>query len=183
MNNENLTIAEQLTAVNDIKHEIKDALVDKGVNMTNVPFTEYPLKVKEIQGDGVEQNFLDFANGNSHVTLPKGLTRVRPFMFHPQCIDIWRVTIPEGVTSIEWGSFTNTQIGKVDFPNSLVTIGGWAFENSSLFGDIVLGENIQSIGTDAFIGTWVQSITINRPPGSISGAPWGATNATVMWTG
>ena len=27
------------------------------------------------------------------------------------------------------------------------------------------------------------SITVNKAFGSISGAPWGATNATVTWTG
>ena len=27
------------------------------------------------------------------------------------------------------------------------------------------------------------TITINKPQDSVSGAPWGATNATVVWNG
>ena len=29
--------------------------------------------------------------------------------------------------------------------------------------------------------TSLTSITINKPEGSIKGAPWGATNATIQW--
>ena len=43
---------------------------------------------------------------------------------------------------------------------------------------------INSISNTAFAGcTNLETITINKSEGSVSGAPWGATNATVVWNG
>ncbi len=55
-----------------------------------------------------------------------------------------------------------------------------ALENVSLSYDVSQGGEIAS---DAFTGCDGVTITINAPENSISGAPWGATNATVIWTG
>jgi hypothetical protein len=41
-----------------------------------------------------------------------------------------------------------------------------------------------SIGSGAFNGcTNITSIVVHKAEGSIKGAPWGATNATVIWDG
>ena len=49
---------------------------------------------------------------------------------------------------------------------------------------ITLGNKVTSIVATAFTNqTSITSIIIAKPAGSIAGAPWGATNATVTWTG
>ena len=52
---------------------------------------------------------------------------------------------------------------------------------------IHLPQSIQIIDDYSFLYSgWYSSLTeiiINKPEGSISGAPWGADNATVIWTG
>ena len=55
-----------------------------------------------------------------------------------------------------------------------------ALENVSLSYDVSQGGEIAS---DAFTGCDGVTITINAPENSISGAPWGATNAEIIWTG
>lgn len=55
-----------------------------------------------------------------------------------------------------------------------------SLENVSISYDVSQGGEIAS---DAFTGCDGVTITINAPENSISGAPWGATNVTVIWTG
>lgn len=51
-----MSISEQLTEINNVKQGIKSAIINKGINMDNVPFTEYPSKISEIQGEGLSIN-------------------------------------------------------------------------------------------------------------------------------
>ena len=48
------TIAQNLQILIDTKNDIKDAIEEKGVDLTNIPFTDYHLKIAEIQGGGGE---------------------------------------------------------------------------------------------------------------------------------
>jgi len=77
------------------------------------------------------------------------------------CEALESVTIPASATSIDYGAFQFCSLKAITIPASVTSIGAWAFGNN-----------------DA-----LQTITINKAEGSISGAPWGATNATVVWTG
>lgn len=79
--------------------------------------------------------------------------------------DPTNIVIPEGVTIIGSDAFSgHGRMTSVQIPDSVMTI------SSGTFG--------------SFSGCFnLKTITINRPQDSISGAPWGATNATVVWTG
>lgn len=48
---------------------------------------------------------------------------------------------------------------------------------------INIPSTIQSIGKNTFENTQITTINIDRRADAISGAPWGATGATVNWTG
>ena len=58
-----MTIADKLSHILDIKEEIKDALIEKGSDVTDdTPFAEYPEKIQEISvndGSNITINFLD----------------------------------------------------------------------------------------------------------------------------
>lgn len=72
------------------------------------------------------------------------------------------LSIPEGYTNFTAGQFRySNALKKIGIPSTMPTIPSNAFAyNNNL-----------------------ETITINQPEGSISGAPWGAPNATVVWTG
>ena len=58
------TIAENLQKIVDIKQDIKTAIENKGVDMTNTPFTEYSTKINEITTGG---------GGSSTFVIPDGM--------------------------------------------------------------------------------------------------------------
>ncbi len=66
------------------------------------------------------------------------------------------------VQGVQSGQFVDCyNLAKVMIPNQLYNIGNNAFDNCPNLTEII----------------------IDRPENSISGAPWGATNATITWTG
>jgi hypothetical protein len=175
-----MTIAEQLTKLSGVKQGLKAALTDKGINMSNVPFAEYPLLIEGLK----ENELINFIEGGEHLEIPKGVRQIAPRILHGNTT-IRSVVIPDGVTDIGGWAFSTTGLSAVNFPNSIERIGNGAFGDcSNLSATLTFGNRLQSIGINAFVRCDnLSSIVINRLAGSVAGAPWGAPNATVVWTG
>lgn len=62
------------------------------------------------------------------------------------------------------------------------TIGSYAFSGNKLT-ELEIPNTIESIGSGAFNSSTLTTIKIHKPANSISGAPWGATKANVIWLG
>ncbi|MBR0418602.1 MAG: leucine-rich repeat domain-containing protein [Erysipelotrichaceae bacterium] len=81
-----------------------------------------------------------------------------------------RLTIPDGVTSIEYRAFYNSRINSITIPNDVSTIEEDAFYGSGLY-QVELPESLKKIGKFAFGGCkWLRDITI--PDGVIEIGPW-----------
>jgi hypothetical protein len=97
---------------------------------------------------------------------------------------ITSIDIPNTVTSIGISAFSGcTSLTSITIPSSVTSIGDRAFEDCDSLTSINIPSSVTSIGYTAFRCESLTSIIINKPQGSISDAPWGATNATVTWTG
>ncbi|MBO4641669.1 MAG: leucine-rich repeat protein [Bacteroidaceae bacterium] len=109
------------------------------------------------------------------VTIPTSVTNIGSFAFM-ECFNLTSIIIPENVTKIEENAFTgcnvlssltlndnlieigtrafqNTNLKDLVIPNSVTTIGNWAFENyndNPSLETVVLGESVASIGIGAF---------------------------------
>lgn len=93
------------------------------------------------------------------------------------------VVIGPGIVSVIGFNNCNS-LQNIVFGNDLITIKGSAFMSDSALQSITIPSNVETIGNYAFYQcNSLISITINKAQGSISGAPWGAPNATVTWTG
>ena len=97
----------------------------------------------------------------------------------------------EGLISIGYLSFYGNIITTLNIPNSVTTIENRAFDRC-LLKEVTIGSGIKSIGTNAFqyteltsgtIYNPITSITINRAQNTVSGSPWGASKASINWTG
>lgn len=101
------------------------------------------------------------------------------------CASLESINIPEGVVTIGGSAFNNClSLINVTLPNTVTTLGEYAFEDCESLESIVIPSSMTSIDSNAFYGCEaLRTITVNKSSGSISGAPWGAENADVIWTG
>ena len=96
---------------------------------------------------------------------------------------IYSIVIPNGFTSIPEGCFYNSGLTEMWLPESLEIIGDVAFlgTNITMFdapkGITLIGENAFKNCDD------LATMVLHCEEDTISGAPWGAPNATVVWTG
>jgi hypothetical protein len=98
---------------------------------------------------------------------------------------------PADLETIESGAMSSVNIEHVVFNDKLKTLSsGWLTNNTSSgthqTKTVTIPSSIETIGPYAFspLNATLQKITINKPEGSVSGAPWGASNnVTIEWTG
>ena len=103
----------------------------------------------------------------------------------PALSNIYSIDIPSGVTIIGLRAFVSCSgLRSVSLPNTLLTIGQSAFASCSNLRTITVPGSVTEIVERAFTGcTRLTEIVINKPENSLSGAPWDAPNAAVIWTG
>ena len=65
-------------------------------------------------------------------------------------------------------------------PEGVTTIGEYAFASCSAINNLIIPNSVETIDRYAFNGMTKQ-IQIDNVEGSISGSPWGAKKATIIW--
>ena len=72
-------------------------------------------------------------------------------------------------------------------PCQIKKLPDYCFSACKLLTEITIPSSVEEIGEECFASHWESTepitITINKPEDSITGAPWGATNATIIWNG
>ena len=81
------------------------------------------------------------------------------------------------------GAFSGcTKLTNIKLPNVLETIGVNCFSGCTALTDVTIPTSVTSIGSTAFANCpSLKTITIKKSTDSIKNAPWGATNAEIMW--
>jgi hypothetical protein len=102
------------------------------------------------------------------------------------CRSLESISLPE-VKEIEASSFNwCSSLKSISMPKIEILSNDssyWGIFDYCGMTTINIPSTIQSIGKNAFESSNITTINIDKPVGSISGSPWGATNATVNWTG
>ena len=76
------------------------------------------------------------------------------------CSALTSVTIPNSVTSIDFGTFSGcSSLASLTIPNSVTTIKGEAFYNCSGLTSVTIGSDVKTIEDKAFFGCSPQSLT------------------------
>ncbi len=132
-----------------------------GVPFNNLTVTVAEGASKYVESDGVIYNqdgtALLYVNGTKtgEFTLPSGVTTVANYAFANSKIS--KVTLSNSVTTLGVGAFQNAKLTAIDFANSKVTaIPDGAFEGSTLTA-IVLPDSVVSVGEYAFAGSALAS--------------------------
>ena len=203
------TLSENINqAISDFG-SIKQAIINKGVEVpSGTPTSQYGTKIGEIQsGGGSDEDFISVIERTAtNPTLPSGLTKVGVYAFYG-CKNLALTSLPDGVTSIGQSAFygcTNlaltslpnsltsisdsafygcANLALTSLPNGVTSIGSYAFYNCTGLTEITFKGKPNSISTSAFKGcTNLTTIRVPWAEGEVSGAPWGATNATLIYS-
>lgn len=140
------------------------------------------------------------------ISFPDTLRTIRDLAFQG-CIKLTDIVFSNSITSIGYQSFDNcNSLKSIDFQSGVVQLGESCFSSCELLESVNLGNatyieggafmfceslatieipnTVTYIGDGAFYGCrLLKKIIVHKPAGSISGAPWGATGAEVIWTG
>ena len=111
--------------------------------------------------DGIEYidpgyyNVFQGCNFEGPLYLPESLTVIPPMGF-PKMTG--KIIIPQGITEITSGAFSNIGCNEVVFHDGIIKINKEAFIGSSLSGELVLPPNLKHLGGKAFAGTKITKI-------------------------
>ena len=128
-----------------------------------------------------------YAFANSYITkitIPSSVEEIGEYAFGNAVI-LKIVEMSAGVVSIGKQAFYYcTSLPSIEIPSSVSTIGYAAFQSCSNLVSVTIKSSNVTIPAYTFTNcNLLTTITIYAQEGSISGAPWGAPNATVVWTG
>ena len=143
--------------------------------------------------------------GASSVTIPSGVTKIKSYLFYSDT-SLRTIDIPSSVTSIDTYAFAACpNLALTSLSSGITSIGNYAFYNCTNLALTSLPSGITKIDSNAFynctglttitfegtptsiassaFGGCINLTTINVPwsQGAVSGAPWGATNATINY--
>lgn len=126
----------------------------------------------------------------THVDIASTMTSIGPLCFGTTYLNDYNdylkeVNINKSIKSIDNSAFVNCRsLKSITIPDSVTSMGEGAFKGCSELETVIIGNGLETIPSSTFSNcTALTTIVINKPQDSISGAPWGATNATVVWNG
>lgn len=131
----------------------------------------------------IPQGCLSSCTSLKAVAIPNGVETIGSYAFAGTGA-LKTIAIPNSVTSIDVGAFAASGIETISLSHNMAAIQSNLFGGCTNLRTITIPSSVTSIAPNAFSGcTSLTKIIIDKTNGSISGAPWGATNATVVWTG
>ena len=126
----------------------------------------------------------EFYNENQELVSVKfhGVTKIRSYAFSG-CTNLALRSLSEGLTSIGEYAFQDcTSLALTSLPESLTSIESAAFYSCTSLTSIAFKGTPTTIDSTAFSGcTNLTEIKVPWSEGAVSGAPWGATNATITY--
>ena len=125
--------------------------------------------------------FLNMAN-LANVDIPDSVTSIESSAFI-NCTSLTSVELPSGLTSIGYNAFNGcTGLTSVELPSGLTSIGSTAFGSCSGLKTITFLGTPTTISITAFSNCHnLTEIYVPWNSGDVSGAPWGAVNASVIY--
>jgi hypothetical protein len=145
--------------------ELKEYLNKQPVNSIDKPI-KIAMKANDVMLKNIGTVIMDAGKYVSLDLSGSPLTTIPEFAFYDTntkkgCTPLASITIPNGVTSIEFTAFAEcTSLASVNIPNSVTSIGGQAFIKCTGLTSITIPDSVTSIGSSFNGCTGLTSVTI-----------------------
>ena len=102
------------------------------------------------------------------INIPKTVKTIGTYAFD-YCTALTTINfLGDGLESIGADAFRGcSALKSINFPSTLKTIGNYAFYNSALAGDVIIPDNVTSIGSETFYSTDMTTLSIGNAVTSI----------------
>lgn len=147
-----MSIVDKLNTIKACKEDIKQAISDKGVDMSDVAFTEYATKISEIQQGGGSGDFIEIRN-NLTTYSNSNIEEIPSSSFFSMS-KLTTVNLPNTIT-IGSNAFSYAGLTTVNIPKC-TDIKDYSFEYCFQLTDIDF-HNVINIGYSAF--QWCNNLT------------------------
>lgn len=116
------------------------------------------------------------------ITIPDSVTVIKDTAFKG-CNAMMNLRLSNNLTRIEAFTFEGCSwLAELTIPDGVAIIYDYAFRNCRGLQTVVLPASIEYMGDDPFDGcARIENIYCGFSEGAVSGAPWGATNATIIY--
>jgi len=107
-------------------------------------------------------NYAFYDRGIVAVTMPNTITNIGDGAFSTGLFEsnaLTQVSLPSSLQTIGIGAFSGNKLGSLDLPNSVITIGNYAFTSNVLITVSIPG-SVTSIGIGAFSGNLIASLDL-----------------------
>lgn len=174
---------ENITALNEEKALLKSGFESMGVDMTDVPFTQYHEKFDEIQIGGGDDPLIGLLDGSiTSVTIPSSITNLKQYAFADTNIET--LVIPDniqtiesylcrGCTKLKSVTFNGTptidtnymfyqcpSLEKVTLPNSIELFVSYTFSGCEKLKEIFIPASVKGFGYESFNNTALEKVII-----------------------
>ena len=128
----------------------------------------------------ISNNSFQGTGNLNHLTIPGGVSHIGAYAFSYSGIE--SLYIEDGLQELTENSLANmAMLKEVRLPNTLTSIGSGCLTDCYSLTKIFIPNSVVTIASDAFSNS-LKEIIIDKPEGSISGAPWGANSeCTITW--
>ena len=151
-----MSIATEITRIQQAKADIKTAIEAKGVTVpSSATIDTYDDYVSQISGGGgtsYETELMGIIERNisGSFTIPSGVTSIGAYAFY-NCSSLTGITIPNSVTIIDDSAFYECKsLTSVTIPNSVTSIGTSAFQYCNGLTSIDIPNSVTSISSNTF---------------------------------
>lgn len=169
LNSGNITALDKIVsdAASDVYYGIMSATFGGDSDCILIPYGTHTISGSSYRGQA-----------DKKVIIPSTVRVIGTDVF-ALCASINNIIIPEGVTEIQEGAFYNcSSLKNVILPMSLRTLGNTAFFGTAL--TVIKFKSKVTIGSLALPSS-LTDIYVPWSEGEVTGAPWGASGATIHY--
>lgn len=130
----------------------------------------------------IERQAFQYCSNVESVNLPDGITSVGQYAF-VGCKKLAIDKLPSALTAIESYAFSDCdKLTITEIPKGVVSIGNYGFNDCAILKTITFKGTPTSISETAFRNcNSLKTINVPWAEGAVANAPWGATNATIVY--